>query len=96
MGNRNREPRNGAVSKAIVFSLMGLLIAILIPSNAGQTKEKNTKLTYEKVELQKQNILQHIDMVKKQFAINEKTLIEKYGEDSVINIQTGEVTKKEK
>lgn len=46
------------------------------------------------LELQKQNVLSSIDAIRKEFAINEKTLIDKYGEDSVINIQTGEVTKK--
>jgi hypothetical protein len=47
------------------------------------------------LELQKQNVLQHIDAVRKEFAVNERSLIEKYGDDAIINIQTGEVTKKE-
>lgn len=60
--------------------------------NADFTKSKNA---LGDLELQKQNVLQHIDMLRKEFALNEKSLIEKYGEDAVINIQTGEVTKKE-
>lgn len=60
--------------------------------NADFTKSKNA---LGDLELQKQNVFQHIEMLRKEFAINEKSLIEKYGEDSVINIQTGEVTKKQ-
>jgi len=60
--------------------------------NADFSKSKNA---LGDLELQKQNIFQHIDMLRKEFAINEKSLIEKYGEDAVINIQTGEVTKKQ-
>lgn len=48
------------------------------------------------LELQKHGILKHIDGLKKIFMDNEKLLIQKYGEDAVINIQTGEVTQKEK
>mgnify|MGYP000891861020 CR=1 FL=1 len=60
--------------------------------NADFTKSKNA---LGDLELQKQNIFQHIDMLRKEFAFNEKSLIEKYGEDAVINIQTGEVTKRQ-
>lgn len=52
------------------------------------------KLAIGDVELQKQNILEHIKILKLEFSAQEKTLIEKYGEDSVINIQTGEITQK--
>jgi len=52
------------------------------------------KLAIGDVELQKQNILRHIDFLKGEFSAYEKTLIEKYGADAVINIQTGEITKK--
>ena len=52
------------------------------------------KLAIGDVELQKQNILKHIDLLKIDFSTHEKTLIEKYGEDAVINIQTGEITRK--
>jgi hypothetical protein len=48
------------------------------------------------LELQKQSLLNFIDVLKKDFSKHEQSLIEKYGADSVINIQTGEITKKEK
>lgn len=47
------------------------------------------------IELQKQGLLKHIDELKNVFGQHEKMLIEKYGADSVINMQTGEVTKKQ-
>jgi len=46
------------------------------------------------IEIQKQNILIHVDFLKKEFAVQEKLLIEKYGQDSIVNIQTGEITQK--
>lgn len=52
------------------------------------------KLAIGDVELQKQNILRHIEVLKAEFSAQEKALIEKYGADSVINIQTGEITNK--
>lgn len=54
------------------------------------------KMAIGDVELQKQQIIQHIEQLKLQFTSHEKVLVEKYGVDSVINIQTGEVTQKEK
>jgi hypothetical protein len=39
-------------------------------------------------------LLQRIEHLKMAFAENEKLLIVKYGENSVINIKTGEVTEK--
>jgi len=53
------------------------------------------KLAIGDVELQKQNILEHIRILKSEFSAQEKMLIEKYGADSVINIQTGEITQKQ-
>lgn len=47
------------------------------------------------IELQKQGLLKAIDDLKNTFAKHEKMLIEKYGADAVINMQTGEVTKKQ-
>jgi hypothetical protein len=52
------------------------------------------KMQLADIELQKQGILKHVDMLKGFFAEHEKELMDKYGEDAVINIQTGEVTKK--
>lgn len=47
------------------------------------------------LELQKQSVIRHIDSMKTEFLHHERMLIDKYGNDSVVNIQTGEVTKKE-
>jgi len=47
------------------------------------------------IELQKQSLFKHIEELKSVFGHHEKMLIDKYGADSVINMQTGEVTKKQ-
>jgi hypothetical protein len=52
------------------------------------------KMTLGELELNKQGILNQINAMKMEFAEYEKMLISKYGQDSVINLQTGEVTKK--
>tara|TARA_R100000988_G_scaffold102788_2_gene79454 strand:- start:835 stop:1098 length:264 start_codon:yes stop_codon:yes gene_type:complete len=41
--------------------------------------------------LQRRALLQNIDMLKEDFAVVEKSLIEKYGKDSVIDLATGQV-----
>jgi hypothetical protein len=53
------------------------------------------KMAIADAELQKQSMIRIIDELKVQFSSHEKLLIEKYGKDAVINIQTGEVTQKE-
>jgi hypothetical protein len=53
------------------------------------------KMAIGDVELQKQALIRHIDAMKAEFAQHEKMLIKKYGKDSVINMQTGEVTQKQ-
>lgn len=53
------------------------------------------KMAIGDVELQKQQIIRHIEELKLEFSAHEKQLVEKYGADAVINIQTGEVTQKE-
>jgi len=53
------------------------------------------KISLGNLELQKQSILTEVDNLKLKFIENETELINKYGADSVINIQTGEVTTKE-
>ena len=60
--------------------------------NADFTK---AKMAIGDIELQKQGLMRHIDAMKAEFSHHEKMLIEKYGKDSVINVQTGEVTKKQ-
>lgn len=52
------------------------------------------KLALADAELQKHQIVQAIDELRAKFAVQEKALVEKYGVDTVINIQTGEVTQK--
>jgi len=47
------------------------------------------------LELQKQGLIKQADRIIEAFSNNEKVLIEKYGADSVINMQTGEVTQKQ-
>ena len=54
------------------------------------------KITLGDLEIQKSSIISEIAAIKMKFAHNEKKLIDKYGEDSVINIQTGEVQQKKK
>jgi hypothetical protein len=54
------------------------------------------KMALGDLELQKISLIEHVKDLRATFALNEKALIEKYGENSVINIQTGEVTEKTK
>jgi hypothetical protein len=53
------------------------------------------KMAIADAELQKQTLIRVVDEIKAQFSAHEKLLIEKYGANAVINIQTGEVTQKE-
>ena len=59
-------------------------------------KEFN-KLTHSlgTLTLQKHSVLKKIDAVKESFEHVEKTLLEKYGEDAVVHIETGQITQKE-
>ena len=59
-------------------------------------KEFN-KLTHSlgTLALQKHSVLKKIDVVKESFEQVEKTLLEKYGEDAVVHIETGQITQKE-
>jgi hypothetical protein len=52
------------------------------------------KMAIGDVELQKTQIIRHIEELKLEFSAHEKLLIDKYGADAIINIQTGEVTHK--
>jgi len=59
------------------------------------TSEFNkAKVALGDMELQKHGLLSHIDAMRVEFAQNEKKLIDKYGADAVINLQTGEITRK--
>jgi len=60
------------------------------------SKFNEAKVTLGDMELQKQGLLRHIEMMRMEFSKNEKSLIEKYGETAIINVQTGQITYKEK
>lgn len=73
---------------------------VLTEQELKSIQEMNAEFNKAKIslgdnELQKQNILKHIETIREKFAINERELILKYGEDAIINVQTGEVTKKQ-
>jgi len=53
------------------------------------------KLTLGDLELKKVEVLEDIKHIKTLFASSETKLIEKYGPNSVINLQSGEVTEKQ-
>jgi hypothetical protein len=76
-------------------------MAKLSKEELGQLQQLNTEFTKLKIslgdlEIQKSSIISEIAAIKMKFAQHEMKLIEKYGEDSVINIQTGEVQKNKK
>jgi hypothetical protein len=52
------------------------------------------KMQLADIELQKHSLMRGIDALRMDFSQHEKILMDKYGEDAVINVQTGEVTKK--
>ncbi len=58
-------------------------------------KLNNAKSILGELEIKKYEILSQIDSLKKEYQTREKQLIDNYGLDSVINMETGEVTKKE-
>lgn len=59
-------------------------------------EEFNTlKVSLADVELQKLLVIEKIQGIKEQFSMLEQTLIQKYGANSVINLETGEVKEKE-
>ncbi len=59
------------------------------------TQFQTLKMQLGEVELHKHSIVSDIDKLKVQFNTLEQGLISKYGKDTVVNIQTGELTKKE-
>jgi hypothetical protein len=61
----------------------------------GSAEYTKIKIGLGELELQKQGLIAQADKIRQAFANNEKVLIEKYGENSVINMQTGEVKQKE-
>ena len=47
------------------------------------------------IAIHKNNILINVEVIKKKFAELEQKLMTNYGDDSVINLETGEIKKKE-
>jgi hypothetical protein len=62
----------------------------------GSADYTKVKIALGELELQKQGLIARAEQIQDAFKNNEKVLIEKYGADAVINMQTGEVTHKEK
>ena len=61
----------------------------------GSSDYNKIKVSLGEIELQKQLLFSQAEKIVTAFSNNEKILIEKYGSDSVINMKTGKVTKKE-
>ena len=61
----------------------------------GSSDYTKIKVSLGELELQKQIFIKQAEKIIEAFSNNEKILIEKYGPDSVINMQTGEVTQKQ-
>jgi len=59
------------------------------------TDYTKAKMAIADAELTKQTSLHAIEVIREQFSNHEKILIDKYGKDAVINMQTGEITQKE-
>jgi hypothetical protein len=75
-------------------------MAKLTDNELSQIQELNSEFAKNKsaigdLELQKRSIFERMDVIQNEFSKVEKKLMKKYGEDSVVNLQTGEVTKKE-
>jgi len=54
-----------------------------------------SKVAIGDLELQKATLIDSVRLLKREFAQAEERLIEKYGQDSIINLQTGEVKQKD-
>ncbi len=55
----------------------------------------DTKMKLADTVMAQSSLMKEVDELKKIYATEESLLIEKYGKDSVINIQTGEVKNSE-
>jgi predicted nucleic acid-binding Zn-ribbon protein len=56
----------------------------------------NLKTQLGDLELQKHLIIEQVQEVRKKFSDLEVNLVKKYGENTTINLQTGEIKEKEK
>jgi len=55
----------------------------------------NAKTQLGDLEIQKSFIIGKVEVIRGEFAKLEEVLLKKYGENSVINLQTGEIKEKE-
>jgi|2_EtaG_2_1085320.scaffolds.fasta_scaffold40806_3 hypothetical protein len=53
------------------------------------------KIIIGEMELKKADAIEEVKEIKHLFVIEEKKLIDKYGADTIVNLQSGEITKKE-
>jgi hypothetical protein len=60
----------------------------------GTAQYNSIKSKIGDLEIQKIKLINEADAIVKAFLFNEKTLIEKYGENAIINMESGEVTQK--
>ena len=60
-----------------------------------QKEFSQAKLDLGNTVLQQQNLLKAVGEIREKFSGQEKVLMEKYGEDVTINLETGEITDKE-
>lgn len=72
----------------------------LTQEELGKIQDANTafnkaKMALGGLEIDRHEVLKQIDALKREFAEYELMLVEKYGANAVINMQTGEVTQKE-
>jgi hypothetical protein len=56
----------------------------------------NVKIKIADTEIAKDVLMKEIESLKTSYVVEEKKLSEKYGNDAVINIQTGEISKEKK
>tara|TARA_R110002020_G_scaffold193468_11_gene393847 strand:- start:8956 stop:9210 length:255 start_codon:yes stop_codon:yes gene_type:complete len=52
------------------------------------------KIMLGELELRKADVIEEVKDIKQLFVLEEKKLIDKYGSDTVVNLQTGEITTK--
>jgi hypothetical protein len=60
------------------------------------TNFAKAKMGLGDLEIQKSMLLNDISTMKREFDAQEKSLIEKYGADAIINLKTGEITYEDK
>lgn len=60
------------------------------------TEYSKLKNSIAEIEMQKYATLNAIEALREKFSNHERLLVSKYGIDAVINLKTGDITKKEK